>query len=391
MISARELSWDQARENAAALGSALPVEKIALSSSVGRTTAKDLIALCDLPSYTTSAMDGFALCGEGPWKIIGEISAGQPSKVIVLPGEAMRIATGGVIPDGVDTVVEWERASLVNDFVHASPMPGTHIRPAGAECAIGDLLVTVGTTITPGMVGFLSAAGHDEVAVRTKPKIALLLLGDELVLSGLPHSGRVRDALGPQLPAWLTRLGAEVVYQKYVPDELSAVISAIGEVAAKCDLIITTGGTADGPRDHIHAALADLSATFVVDRVRSRPGHPMLLAHLPFNPDKPLPLLGLPGNPQSAIVGLLTLGLPLIDSMLGKEFHELSAVRTRSELSAPENFNRLVLGNLHDGEFVAGEYLGSAMLRGLANSQGFAVALSGKTAPGSHVRWLPLP
>jgi len=386
-----ELSWDQAREKVAALSSALGTERVAISNSVGRTTAEDLIALCDLPTYTTSAMDGFALCGDGPWKIIGDIRAGEPSKTIVLPGEAMRIATGAVIPVGVDTVVEWESASVVNDFVHASPRPGAHIRPTGAECEIGDLLVSVGTTITPGIVGLLSAAGHDEVVVRTKPRIALLLLGDELLLSGLPHGGRVRDALGPQLPAWLTRMGTEVVYQEHVADELSAVISAIGEAASKCDLIITTGGTADGPRDHIHAALADLSATLVVDRVRSRPGHPTLLAQLPFDPDQPLPLLGLPGNPQSAIVGLLTLGLPLIDSMLGKEFHELSAVKTRSELNAPENFNRLVLGSLHDGEFVAGEYLGSAMLRGLANAQGFAVALSGKTSPGSHVRWLPLP
>lgn len=391
MNQARELTWDQARENAATISSALSTEKVALDESVGRTTAEDLFALCDLPTYTTSAMDGFALCDAGPWKIVGEIKAGEPSSTIVLPGEAMRIATGAVIPNGVDTVIEWESATVVNDFVHASPKPGAHIRPAGAECTLGDLLVADGTNITPGIIGFLSAAGHDDVVVRTKPRIALLLLGDELLLSGLPHSGRVRDALGPQLPAWLTRMGAEVVCQDYVADELSEVIAAIGEVATKCDLIITTGGTADGPRDHIHAALSDLSATFVVDRVRSRPGHPMLLAQLPFNPERPLPLLGLPGNPQSAIVGLLTLGLPLIEIMLGKEFHELSAVKTKSELSAPENFNRLVLGNLHDGEFVSGEYLGSAMLRGLANSQGFAVAPSGITPAGSLVRWLPLP
>lgn len=391
MNSARELSWDQARENAAAIGSPLEKETIPLTTSVGRTCAADVIALCDLPTYTTSAMDGYALRGAGPWKIVGEIKAGEPSALIVLSGEAMQIATGAVIPQGVETVIEWENAKVVNEFVHASPGVGAHIRPAGAECKIGDLLMPTGTTITPGIIGFLSAAGHDEVIVRRRPRIALLLLGDELLLSGLPQDGRVRDALGPQLPAWLTRMGAEVVVQRYVSDELSQVIAAIGEVAPQCDLIITTGGTADGPRDHIHAALADLSGTFVVDRVRARPGHPSLLAQLAFNPQNPLPLLGLPGNPQSAIVALATLGWPLINAMLGKEFHELSMVVTGSQLRAPENFSRLVLGNLTDGNFVASEYLGSAMLRGLAQSTGFAIAASGISEPGSLVRWLPLP
>lgn len=391
MNPARELSWDQARERAAAVGTPLAKETILLTTSVGRTSAADVIALCDLPTYTTSAMDGYALRGAGPWKIVGEIKAGEPSAKIVLPSEAMQIATGAVIPQGVETVIEWERAKVVNEFVHASPAVGAHIRPAGAECKIGDLLLPAGATITPGIIGFLSAAGHDEIIVRKRPRIALLLLGDELLHSGLPHDGRVRDALGPQLPAWLTRMGAEVVVQRYVADELSQVVAAIGEVAPQCDLIVTTGGTADGPRDHIHAALAELSGTFVVDRVRARPGHPSLLAQLSFNPQNPLPLLGLPGNPQSAIVALATLGWPLINAMLGKEFHELSMAVTSSQLRAPENFSRLVLGNLMNGNFVASEYLGSAMLRGLAQSTGFAIAPSGISEPGSLVRWLPLP
>ena len=391
MISAREISWDQARENAEAIGSLLERESINLAGSVGRTTAENIVALCDLPTYTTSAMDGYALRGAGPWKIVGDIKAGEPSTNPLLAGEAMRIATGAVIPEGVATVIEWEKANVVKDFVHASPTVGAHIRPAGAECKAGDTLVSAGTTITPGIIGFLSAAGHDEISVRRRPRIALLFLGDELLLTGQPHDGRVRDALGPQLPAWLARMGAEVVVQKYVADELSNVIDAISEVAPLCDVIVTTGGTADGPRDHVHAALTELSATLVVDRIRSRPGHPSLLAQIPFASANLLPLLGLPGNPQSAIVALTTMGWPLLNAMLGKEFHELSVVTTNSELRAPENFSRLVLGNLIDGNFVASEHLGSAMLRGLAQSTGFAVAPSGVSPPGSLVRWLPLP
>jgi molybdopterin molybdotransferase len=243
--------------------------------------------------------------------------------------------------------------------------------------------------LTPALIGLLAACGHDRIEVIRKPRVALLLLGDELLLSGLPHSGRVRDSLGPQLPGWLDRLGTELVSTRYVTDELSSVIEALSQ-SLNCDLVITTGGTADGPRDHVHNALDSLNASLVVDRVRSRPGHPMLLAKIPHR-GKSVPLLGLPGNPQSAIVGLMSLGAPVIDSLLGRNAGELETVITQTEIFAPKNFTRLVLGNLVQGRFEMGEHLGSAMLRGLAASRGFAVASSGITPVGGQVRWLPLP
>jgi molybdopterin molybdotransferase len=116
----------------------------------------------------------------------------------------------------------------------------------------------------------------------------------------------------------------------------------------------------------------------------------MLLAKIPHR-GKSIPLLGLPGNPQSAIVGLMSLGAPLIDALLGRKTNELQTVITENELVAPKDFTRLVLGNLVQGRFEMGEHLGSAMLRGLAASTGFAVASSGTTPVGGQVRWLPLP
>jgi len=250
-------------------------------------------------------------------------------------------------------------------------------------------LASQGTTLTPSLLGLLAACGYDEVRVVRKPRVALLLLGDELLLEGLPHSGRVRDSLGPQLPGWLDRLGADIVSTRYVTDELSSVIDAISQ-SLDYDLLITTGGTADGPRDHIHSALESMKATLVVDRVRSRPGHPMLLAHIPHRGNV-IPMLGLPGNPQSAIVGLMSLGKPLIDALLGRTPSELQPVTTQDELTAPKDFTRLVLGNLVNGHFEIGEHLGSAMLRGLAASTGFAIVKAGTTPAGGDVRWLPLP
>lgn len=385
----QEVGWHDARETAASLCQQLASDNITLEKATNRILAQDCLALSDLPTFTTSSMDGWAVAGKGPWKIVGDVKAGSPYHQDLKSETSVRIATGAVIPNGTLGVVRWEIAEVKDDYVHAQVSEGADIRPAGEECRKGDLLATKGTKLTPSLIGLLAACGYDDVDVVRKPRVALLLLGDELLLSGLPHDGRVRDSLGPQLPGWLNLLGAELVSATYVTDELSSVIEALSR-APECDLLITTGGTADGPRDHIHNALESLTASMVVDRVRSRPGHPMLLANIPHR-GKSVPLLGLPGNPQSAIVGLMSLGAPLIDSFLGRKFNQLETVITENELVAPTNFTRLVLGNLVQGRFEMGEHLGSAMLRGLAASSGFAVVNSGITPVGGQVRWLPLP
>ncbi|MDP1719809.1 MAG: molybdopterin molybdotransferase MoeA [Candidatus Nanopelagicaceae bacterium] len=384
------IGWDEAREKASLITSPLHSEKVPLAQSLNRTLAKDCIALVDLPTYTTSSMDGWAVSGNGPWKIIGDVKAGEPFQGELKEGTAVRIATGAMIPQGTLGVLRWESAELADNYVNGAVTRDLDIRPAGEECPQGQMLVRGGTKLSPAHIGLLAASGYDEIEVSARPKVALLLLGDELQLSGIPHGGKVRDSLGPQLPGWLTRLGVEVISQQYVTDELETVIKAINFASQHADLVITTGGTADGPRDHIHAALGALNGTFVVDRVRSRPGHPMLLATIAHG-TRSIPLLGLPGNPQSAIVGLMTLGVPVIKNLLGESDLLLEQVKTANEIAAPADFTRLVLGNLRDGHFEMGEHLGSAMLRGLALSTGFGVANSGLTPAGGSVRWLPLP
>lgn len=389
MTDWQEVSWDYARTAASSVVTPLLHELVPLSKGLDRRLATDYSALCDLPPFTTSAMDGWAVCGEGPWRIIGDVKAGSPYEKTLENGTAIRIATGAVIPQGTFGIVRWEVAEVRENLLHAQATAGKDIRPAGEECPKGDLLAKRGTRLSPALLGLLASTGYDQINVFPKPRIAILLLGDELQLAGIPIHGNVRDSLGPQLPGWLGRLGADVVSLTYVTDELESVVQAIVDVAPTCDLIITTGGTADGPRDHVHAALESLRARYLVDRVRSRPGHPALLALLPLHSH--IPFLGLPGNPQSAIVGLMTLGAPFLGSLQGEMLPNLSWVITTSELRAPDDFTRLVLGNLVDGAFEMGEHQGSAMLRGLAHSSGFAIAPSGITPAGSKVRWLPLP
>ena len=173
---------------------------------------------------------------------------------------------------------------------------------------------------------------------------------------------------------------------QYISDEISRVVKALSDACALVDIVITTGGTAQGPRDFLHDALIQIDAEILVDTVAVRPGHPMLLART-----RTTAIFGLPGNPQSAIVALMSLGAPVIASMLGQSQQDLPTVITRRELTAPTGFTRLVIGNIVDAQFEVGQYLGSAMLRGLAHSTGFAVVTKELTAAGESVRWLWLP
>ena len=381
-----EGSWSDARAIAAKSFTVLSAQRIDVIQGADRTLATDALALCDLPTYATSAMDGYAVAGQGPWTIVGEVKAGVPMKSELTLGTAVGIATGAVIPVGTFGIIRWELAHVYQNVLEGTVVRDQDIRPPAHECKFGDLLVSAGTRLNPGTIGLLAAAGLDYIDVVRKPQVALVLLGDEIQLTGVPSNGLVRDALGPQLPGWLHKFGAEIISTQYISDKLNLVVEALTNACKVADVVITTGGTAQGPRDYLHEALAAIDAQILVDTVAVRPGHPMLLARVGRSA-----ILGLPGNPQSAIVALASLGAPVIASMLGQRQHELPKVITRSELTAPSDFTRLIIGNLVDGQFEVGQYLGSAMLRGLAHSTGFAVVTKGITAPGELVGWLSLP
>ena len=381
----QEAHWEQARSEAYGSWKKLPAEELSIDACLNRTLAVDALALVELPTYPTSAMDGYAVAGSGPWSIVGEVKAGAPMKGALKDKSAVKIATGAVIPENTFGIIRWEIATVDGETLSGDVKQSQDIRPAGLESKKGEVLATAGTILNPGLIGLLAAAGHDSLDVVRAPKATIILLGDEIVLDGLPHDGLVRDALGPQLPGWLHRLGVEVIATQYVSDELNLVVDAIAAAAKNSDIIFTTGGTAEGPRDHVHAAIDSLKGELIIDRVKVRPGHPMLLAHI-----NNVPLVGLPGNPQSAAVALLTLGQPVIDSLMGRKEVELNQIVTGDDIDVPEGFTRLVLGNVVDGWFEMGEYLGSAMLRGLAHSAGFAVA-DKSMEEGEMVAWLPLP
>ena len=388
--------WAQAQEIAVAAAVPMPVRTRALTDSLGHALAEPLTALTDLPAFDTSAMDGWAVAGPGPWRLAGADALAGQEPAPLADGTAVGIATGAQLPPGATAVLRHEHGSVDGSTARlwefggpSSPEPGRDVRRRGQECVRGEPLLPAGSTITPGVLGLAAAAGHDHLGVHQRPTVELLVLGDELVDSGLPRHGRVRDALSPMLEPWL-RCDADVTARRPVADDRDALLDAVRDSTA--DVVITTGSTAAGPVDHLHAVLAQVDARLLVDSVAVRPGHPMLLAELPDSADgRARRLVGLPGNPLAAVAGIATLAVPLLRRLSGRPAADPHRVDCAAELPQHPEDTRLVPARLRGGAAHPLRFTGSAMLRGLAAADGLAVVPPGGAAPGGNVDFLPLP
>ncbi|GGQ47422.1 molybdopterin molybdotransferase MoeA [Streptomyces mutabilis] len=360
-----------------------------LDAALGLTLAAPLAALTDLPPFDTSAMDGWAVSGPAPWSVRDEgVLAGHAAPAPLTDGEAARIATGARIPAETTVVLRTEhgrtdernRLHPTRKVVH-----GQDIRPRGQECRSGDQLLPVGTLVTPAVLGLAAAAGYDTLTVVPRPRVDVLVLGDELLTAGLPHDGLIRDALGPMLPPWLRALGAEVRAVCRIGDDAQALHRAVA--SSDADLVVTTGGTAAGPVDHVHPVLTRIGAELLVDGVKVRPGHPMLLARLKDDQH----LVGLPGNPLAAVSGLLTLAEPLLRTLAARPAPEPCTLQLRDAVHGHPHDTRLVPVVLRGDRAVPLRYNGPAMLRGIAAADALAVVPPGGARPGQEAELLDLP
>jgi molybdopterin molybdotransferase len=376
-------SFDQARELALAWP-ALAAVTVPLADALGSTLAEPLRSLTDLPAFRTSAMDGWAVAGPGPWQLRpGRALAGSPVEALV-SGQAVEIATGAMVPEGADAVLRREDGTVDGDGLTGDSSPGRDVLPVAGECTRGDELLPTGTRITPPVLGLAAATGHDDLRVRRLPTVAVAVLGDELLDRGLPGEGRVRDSLTLQLPGWVAGLGGTVVASTRVPDELEATVAALSVPA---DVVVSSGGTAAGPVDHVHGALRELGASLLADGVACRPGHPMVLARLADG----RPYIGLPGNPLSAFVSVLTLLGPLLDALAGRGSEPMPTVALGETLKGRDPDSRLVPVSVAEGVARPVPHVGSMMLRGLALADGVVVVPPHGAAEGDQVRLLRLP
>jgi molybdopterin molybdotransferase len=265
-----------------------------------------------LPGGDCAAMDGYAVCGPGPWLIAGRSLAGHTGPPEIRPGTAVEIATGALVPKGTQVVLPYESCLLDGAMVTGQLDGKNPIRRPGDDLLVGEVLATSGTVVRAALAGLISHAGVDEVAVRQRPRVRVLVTGDEIVQHGPPPVGRIRDALGPLVTAFVRWSGAAVTQTRHLSDEVPALVNGLDD--GDWDVAVVTGSSSVGPADHLHEVLDSMGAALIVDGVACRPGHPQSLAQTPDGRW----VVGLPGSPYAGLAGCLTLLEPLLNGLLGR-------------------------------------------------------------------------
>ncbi|GAA3404271.1 molybdopterin molybdotransferase MoeA [Pseudarthrobacter polychromogenes] len=375
-------TWDEARQAAFDAAQPIPAGPVALELALGRKLNQDIVALQDMPHYASSAMDGWAVNGTGPWILV---EPGTP----LAPHQASPIATGGLIPPGGKSVLRSESARLDKDedglpilmtggtARPGEPRTGQHVRKAGEEASGGDVLVRAGVVLNPAHLALAALAGYDELVVQGKPLVRLLLTGSEVVGHGVPVPGQVRDTFGPQLPAVVGMLGGIPGGQQRIGDSYAEWLGALEDVVPEvpgapdlpADVVITTGGTGKSGTDHLRRAVAELGGRLIIDGVAMRPGHPAVLAELPDGRF----VLGLPGNPLAAMIALSTVGAPLLAALGHGEMPAVQDVPCGTTLEPEPGRTRLMPFRLLYGMASPAQHTGPGMMRGLASADGVMV------------------
>jgi molybdopterin molybdotransferase len=383
-----EPEWYLARQKSFEIPNQLESLRLPLVNCLNKTLPKNLTSLHPLPPFNTSMMDGYAVAGNGPWKEIGKILAGGKD-ISIKDGECVAIATGAKVPENTFAVLRHEHSEINSNLVRLKEgfnlKQNQDIRNIGEEAQTGIEVLNKSTAINPAVLGLAASCGHDELEVIRNPTIDVLILGDELLDQGLPKDGKIRDSLSMQIPGWILNSDAEVGQIKKVSDDLEITKKAIAE--SKADIILTTGGTAKGPVDHIHPAINELNGELVIDEVKVRPGHPMLLAKLNKNQF----LVGLPGNPLAACVAFVSLAIPVIRKMQGRNLEKLEQVVINQDVPAPDNEHRLFPVFIENNEATPVAHWGSAMLRGVAQSNAFVIVPPKGASKGTKLDYLKTP
>ncbi|MFO1122478.1 MAG: gephyrin-like molybdotransferase Glp [Hyphomicrobiales bacterium] len=299
----------------------LAAERVGLDAALGRVLAKPVRATRDQPPFAASAMDGFAVRAEdvatvpATLDIIGTSAAGQGFRRQLRTGQAVRIFTGAPLPPGADAVVIQEntvRPDADHVTIHAPARPAQNVRDRGLDFRHGEDLLPAAIRLNARDIGLASAGNAAAIAVRRRPVVAIFATGDELVLPGQrPRPDQIVSSNGKALAALVRQVGGEVMDLGIVPDNLRATVRAVRR-AAPAHVLVTTGGASVGDHDFVQEAL--LSAGVKIDfwKIAMRPGKPFM-----YGRKSGQHVLGLPGNPVSALVCARLFLKPLLDTLLG--------------------------------------------------------------------------
>lgn len=313
------LSVEEARARILAPLRPTQAELVSLPEAWGRVAAAPVLARLTQPPADVSAMDGYALrAADGApgarLRVVGTAPAGHPWAGAIGAGEAVRLFTGSVVPAGADAILPQEDAERSGDevLVRDAPTAGRFVRRAGQDFSAGAEVVPAGRRLGARDVGLAAAANHPWLLVRRRPRVAILATGDEIALPGEPvPPGGIVSSNAHMLAALVRAAGGEPLVLPVVRDELDA-IAATADRLGGVDLLVTTGGASVGDHDLVQPGLA--ARGFAVDfwRIAMRPGKPLMHGRLGA-----VPVLGLPGNPVSAMVCAVVFLLPALDALLG--------------------------------------------------------------------------
>jgi molybdopterin molybdotransferase len=389
----------------------VPATREAAVRALHCVLAEDVAADIDLPPFDKSLVDGYAvrstdLEGTDRWIRLGEvISAGQTPSRVLGQREAAVITTGAPIPTGSDAVVMHERTKREGDRILVEDMairPGHNILTRGREMRAGDLVVAVGSIITPARVGVLASVGRCQVNVL-RPHVAILPTGDELVApENMPGPGQIRNSNALMLQALAIEAGATAETLPIAPDEPAQLQAAL-EQGLAADLLIITGGVSAGHRDLVPATLEAIGVRRVFHKVRLKPGKPLWFGVGPRRGERAGTLVfGLPGNPVSGLVGFLLFISDALAVMAGKPERGREILEARLQRGFIHRGDRPTYHPARSVKGAAGDlgpplmdtldWSGSADLLTVARADGFAIFSAGdrEYAPGEIVGFLPM-
>jgi molybdopterin molybdotransferase len=333
----------EARSRILAAFKPLAAEQVALTAALGRVLAEDVTARVTQPPAAVSAMDGYAVRSADIAKVpvrlrvVGSIAAGHAYDGAVKNGEAARIFTGAALPSGADAVVIQEDTTAEGDHVQvrASVSAGRHVRAAGTDFNKGDTLLKAGRMLTARDIGIAAAMNAPWLRVARRPRVAILATGDEVVMPG--------DAIGPtqivssnslSLSAFVTACGGAPIHLGIAPDNLD-MLRTMARSAAGADLLVTSGGASVGEHDLVQKALGQAGMELDFWKIAMRPGKPVIFGRIGSTP-----VLGLPGNPVSALVCSTLFLRPAIEAMLGRTISEAPMPTALLGRDLPENDSR---------------------------------------------------
>lgn len=316
------LAFEEARARLLAVIEKLPSERVPLERALGRVLAEPLVASAPIPAFPYSAMDGYALAtrelaGTAPFRceVRGESRTGRPAQPLAA-GTACVISTGAEVPPGADAVVPRELVERDGDFMLMleRPRPGQHIRRAGEDLAAGALALTAGTRLGPAALGLAASLDATELAVFRRPRVTILCTGDELRPPGsAPVPGKIPESVSPPLAALASLAAADVRRAPPVSDEPDATRAAIAQALTGTDLLLTVGGVSVGDHDWVRPALEAEGVTLDFWKVSIKPGKPLAFGRRAGGAW----VLGLPGNPASAVITFSLFGMPLLRALQG--------------------------------------------------------------------------